>query len=56
MNGKDKAIDAASQTRCPRDGCKGTLYNVTSRLAQALKVVNLRCDECRGTLAVKIPD
>jgi hypothetical protein len=42
-------------TRCPF--CKlGTLFDVTSRLAQAIDVKHVECDVCGQKLAFKIKE
>lgn len=43
-----KKIDQFS-TICP---CGGTLFNITSNLAEAMELVHLRCDKCNKTWAI----
>lgn len=39
-------------TICPVRYCSGVMFNITSRLAESLGIVHLRCDKCKKTWAI----
>jgi hypothetical protein len=39
---------------CPKRGCMGAMFDVSSRLAAGLGVMHLRCDKCDHRIAVRV--
>ncbi len=42
-----------ADVRCPKRGCAGVLFDVSSRLATATGVKHVQCDACRSRWAIK---
>jgi hypothetical protein len=44
----------ATRVVCPAPGCKGVLFNISSKMAVALGVMTLQCDVCSRQWAHKV--
>jgi len=47
------APKSATQINCGWPKCRGILWNISSRLAMALGITTLQCDECKRKWGVK---
>ena len=45
---------ALEETYCQEEGCDGTLFNVTSRLEEALGRIVVKCDKCDKRWSMKV--
>ena len=50
---QDKS-DRQSQVVCYAKGCKGVMFDVSSRLSMAMGVKHVQCEKCKARYAVKI--
>jgi hypothetical protein len=56
MNRTEDRTTHKTRVKCVHKGCKGILFDVSSRLAHSLGVRTAQCDQCRKQFSIKIAD